>query len=445
MAVRFDRRAFSAGVKKCQNLSAARPKRRKKRGQDRSNIKDRTEMAARDDKTMAGLLRRGLSGTEAAPAGCPDPDLLAAYYDRVLEPAEVAHWETHFSTCAHCRAQLAVLARSEAQEARTTRPAWLGSLWWLAPAAPVLAVVLLVVMARSPRIFPKEVALSGQPAATTTASAPNPPSEPLVAKNAEAPTPEAPPKKEARASRATPATSRLSGERKRPAGAGAAAALAQNAAGGPEKAEKETGENHVAANEDQDKPAIAGREAAGALAGRRVLAPVAPSPPAASGAAAPVVSQQTTQTTAMMSRAQISAAGREERKAAGTFAAKAVESRASAVMVLTPDPAVVWRVGPAGSIERSEDAGQTWRGEFTKVNADLTAGSAPSRRVCWVVGRGGTILRTNDGKHWRQVSSPVAADFVSIKARDKRHATVATADGRIFSTVNGGRTWQPRP
>ena len=56
------------------------------------------------------------------------------------------------------------------------------------------------------------------------------------------------------------------------------------------------------------------------------------------------------------------------------------------IEIVSPDPAVRWRI--VGSVlTRSVDGGSRWEMVPTGVTTDLTAGSAPSASVCWVVGR----------------------------------------------------------
>jgi photosystem II stability/assembly factor-like uncharacterized protein len=117
----------------------------------------------------------------------------------------------------------------------------------------------------------------------------------------------------------------------------------------------------------------------------------------------------------------------------------------------SPDPGPLWRLGPGGRIERSDDRGQTWQLQQTGVSADLVAGAAPSDKVAWVVGRAGTILRTEDGKHWQHVAPPeafpssAAPDWIAVTAADALHATITSRDGKRFATQDGGHTWAEQP
>jgi hypothetical protein len=111
--------------------------------------------------------------------------------------------------------------------------------------------------------------------------------------------------------------------------------------------------------------------------------------------------------------------------------------------IRAPNPATRWRV-IGTQVERSTDAGSTWTTIFTGVPAEMAAGAAPSDSVCWLAGRGGTVLLSTDGTTWRRVTSPDTTDLSAIRATDGRTATVTTADGREFTTTDGGRTWVRR-
>ena len=126
------------------------------------------------------------------------------------------------------------------------------------------------------------------------------------------------------------------------------------------------------------------------------------------------------------------------------------ESRVQAPMrarapldVASPHPGERWRV-VASAIDYTTDDGVTWERVDLRVDAPVTAGVSPSRGVCWLVGRAGTILLTTDGRNWRRVAFPEQVDLVAVDARDARTASVTTGDGRVFTTSDGGAGWQPR-
>jgi hypothetical protein len=113
-------------------------------------------------------------------------------------------------------------------------------------------------------------------------------------------------------------------------------------------------------------------------------------------------------------------------------------------VIVSPGDLVIWKVGRAGTIERSGDGGITWVRQNSGVTVDLVRGAAASELVCWVVGRGGVILRSVDGGgHWMKVRTPITEDGVRIRADDAMHATVSDGGtGKSFATRDGGVTWR---
>ncbi len=134
-------------------------------------------------------------------------------------------------------------------------------------------------------------------------------------------------------------------------------------------------------------------------------------------------------------------AARSPRKADGEAATAAV-SPGSVLIGSGSDVRVVWRVGRAGAIDRSNDGGRSWTGQRSGVTEDLVAGSAPSSTVCWVVGGRGTVLRTTDGQRWERVIPPTTGDLLRVRASGAETATVISASGRRFVTNDGGQTWR---
>jgi photosystem II stability/assembly factor-like uncharacterized protein len=114
------------------------------------------------------------------------------------------------------------------------------------------------------------------------------------------------------------------------------------------------------------------------------------------------------------------------------------------VIIFGPEP-FAWRVWPGGRIEFSIDSGHTWDQQKSGVTTDLTAGYAPSGKVCWVVGKAGTILLTTDrGKHWKKLTSPTSEDIEGVNAEDAKRASVWTPSHKhSFATDDGGITWTP--
>src|SRR5258706_2207279 len=76
-------------------------------------------MPAEDrDRLFENALARHLrSDAGASDAACPDPDLLAAYHERMLSPEEMIVAKEHLVSCARCQEILAQLEATEKVEA----------------------------------------------------------------------------------------------------------------------------------------------------------------------------------------------------------------------------------------------------------------------------------------------------------------------------------------
>jgi Photosynthesis system II assembly factor YCF48 len=150
-------------------------------------------MAAREeDKAMAGLLRRSLAQDAGAGSGenCPEPEIIAAYFDYALDADETVRYDLHFSRCSICREQLAAMARADgvdgtAAAAKKTAGAWawLTGAGWLMPAAATLVVLLAItgiaLRMRKPPLAATEVAMSRPDAVPPANAAPAANSAPL--------------------------------------------------------------------------------------------------------------------------------------------------------------------------------------------------------------------------------------------------------------------------
>ncbi len=94
-------------------------------------------------------------------------------------------------------------------------------------------------------------------------------------------------------------------------------------------------------------------------------------------------------------------------------------------------------------------AAPSWRLVSTGSTAQFRGLAAVDRRVAWVAGQKGTVLRTSDGgRHWLDVSPAGASalEFRDIEAWDSRRAVALTigtgSDSSVFRTSDGGATWQ---
>lgn len=93
-------------------------------------------------------------------------------------------------------------------------------------------------------------------------------------------------------------------------------------------------------------------------------------------------------------------------------------------------------------------ASYAWQLTPTGSTARFRGLSAVSRKVAWVAGTGGTVLRTTDGgTSWSSVGPPgtSALQFRDVEATSARHAVILSigegTDSRIYVTDDGGASW----
>lgn len=335
---------------------------------------------------------------------CLDANTLAAWFDESLPTRDRVAAELHVSSCARCLSLLAAMARGEpAQRAAERRSWWRTShLAWLTPLAAATVAVVLWVNTPPMRIHEsaKSIALPSvssaakdrQPRTTEQKSAPPEPAA-AVSRNDRLKKTTAPP------AAATPPQL-------------ADATARQLAVAPPAKAEEAP----------------------------QAKAEAAPQPTTTAASPAAPSAERRERSTDSLSRD----ADDVRTLAARPQALAESVAIASPPLIVSQEARVRWRILGGGDVERSADAGRTWQRQSTGVAVALTAGSAPSAEVCWLVGPAGTIVLTADGHTWQRIMFAAAPDFVRVEAVDALTATVIAADGRSFITGDGGRTWQPR-
>jgi hypothetical protein len=368
------------------------------------------------DKLLAGTLKA--SRTEAR-EGTPedthlDAETLAAWADDALDVSERASAEAHAAGCARCQQLLAALVRTLPGPELKKSPWRMPSFGWLVPltaAATALAIWVAV-----PKPSPVQVS-SGETAV-------------------DAVTPAAPARNRSSAPADQPAANAS-------APAARADALQRQAfrqQGSPDPSHAGPVERDGADVRELDKDMK--QESAEARAKTPALADSASNPARAETAVpiAPAAPPPAAQPTLRAAPAE--AAGRVS---AGAASSRMAFAPGLDVIVVSSNPSTRFRLLPGGGVQRSADAGSTWRTEVTGTTETLRAGSSPSPSVCWLVGGAGTVLLSIDGRTWRRVAFPENVDLLSVVASDQDNATVTTADGRGFVTTDGGQTWTFRP
>jgi len=417
------------------------------------------------DSTMDGLIRRSLSTANVAEQNCPDPEIVASYYDRALDPNERAQFETHLSNCARCREQLAVMVRADEKPAPAVPHAWLWDWRWLAPAVAALLILTvwgvhrstspgrvangkqpLVAMSRPPQPLPTEA----RPLSQSPAESPTSAQSLITPKSTDHITSQLQTQQQAKAAQMDHTLQTLQAEKQSPS-LNSRAFAGQNE---PRLAQKSSDESNAVS----DLKKAVGNAASAPSAGSP---PAVPQPKAADHpSAAPRDSFDTSASNQSIAstNAAADAAGengnvggalgarqneaRLKAFAAGALA-QAAEQRSGSTIIPTPDPKILWRIAGGNFVERTEDGGATWHGQVADPDAQLTAGSAPTNKICWLVGKAGVIVVTKDSKQWKKLPPPVPADFVRVEAKNSSSATVTAADGQKFSTENEGKKWIP--
>ena len=333
------------------------------------------------DRAVDQLLRRSLTGdTTTATPACLDADTLAAFVDGGLDEGARASVIAHASICARCQALFAAMARTEEAHAATSQSRR-WRLRWLVPLSAAAAAATLWMVVPDRR-------------EDVTARPVTPPAQTEPPAPAPLPVPGAP---------------------------------------GPEQALKAplpqadtTRENRERAAERRAQPPTIARAPSVEPPAATASAPAPPPPPPAA------LAHDTAGRRAIAGQT----AGRVEESLK-------VEQDVPPLEIVSTDPRVRWRLSDR-EINYTTDGGATWQPIASPVVSSWTSGSAPSATVCWVVGRGGLVVRTTDGRNWTQVPFPEPVDLTTIIARDARTATITTRDGRVFATSDGGRTWSSR-
>jgi hypothetical protein len=417
------------------------------------------------DRSTDALLRAALPGLPAGDgAACLSAETLAAWAEGSLPSSHAAQVDAHLSQCLRCQQMLAAFVRTEPVAAAAV-PFW--QRWprrWLVPvSAAAVAVLIFAVVTHdgAPPTPPTEMAKAEAPAPSTPPASTSlgdqmafaDPAPEFGSRRADA----VPPARELR-SRAEEAPAERSVQGGIVSLPGVVGGLsAPPPPPPPTSLEQEAAQQRAdAAQKAEAAPNLAKRDEAAnrpadAYANNQaliVLTPNAEADAAAAGAqrAAAVSGVSATSTviaeivSAPRPAFSRTGAGRGGGVRGPASAREAAEDAAAASKLPATIPAR-WRLLSDGRVERSTNAGATWRPVTIATPVPLTGGSSPSDLVCWLIGPNGVVLLSTDGAHFTRLPFPEPAGLVSITAVNDRAATVRTADGRTFVTGDGGGSW----
>lgn len=410
-----------------------------------SNDKQRDEMTDR-------LLRQTFGAGErpgAVTPECVGAEVMAAWVEGALGPSAARRVEAHLSSCERCQTVLATIAVAEPSLAagRTTTAASFWHRWsmkWVAPVAAGLGAVMVWAVMRS-----------GETVDPATSMA-------RVESRESAPT-----------SEMSAAQGRIEEQVQAPASPPAAGAA-------PSDSDLKALERRAAPIAAPVEPARRQDEAISeALSGRRSfqgliqLPPAAAPPPPSTAAAAEVRSSVPGQPPNVQQSAERTVAVANERTAAqpqfvrgeptfpgevnvvaefgvgvgatlgqasGRGAGAAADARQESS---TPPRGVLrWRVLVNGRVERQILGSTTWTPVDLDSQTFVVGGASATTTTCWLIGRGGIVLRTIDGERFARVSLPAGVEPASIVSSSALEARLVATNGRVLTTTDGGATWR---
>jgi len=440
------------------------------------------------DKAMAGMLKhKSVWPPVSNGKVCPDAATLAAYFDRSLTAAETSQWELHFSACARCQEQLAVLARSEpasvATPAGEKKPAisWLWDWRWMAPVGAAVVVLVLFVSYQTMRA----------PARGVRSRATGPPSgaELMAKQEAATPAPAASePQKLADSKSAKPDavadavsdTKSLSMQRQEKSrneldelqrkNATVAAESARIGQALKDKSAPSVGaDSGVVASRVMPKPADEEKQVAAAESRAEVARGLPPRPieaqpqvPGVSGA----VLAEAPKTQDRIAPAPQSGAGAQAAPSQGA-AAGILGAQKQDRAIATADTKETAATAPSevkaqeqAALKKESAAGRqdtAWRARLAletapKSKSNLFAAqgefivSVPNSKMLWRFGSAGRIERSRDaGKAWETQKSPAQESFLSGSAPSESICWVGGSNGVLLRTTDGGENWERIP
>jgi len=393
----------------------------------------RTRLAAQEPPS-------GLDPSTSSGVTHLDGNLMAAFVEHSLLPAERSTVLEHLARCSECRAEVRLVQRASvgdpdagltaADASSIAQPWWRWTLRWesaTAGAAAVLALAALWVSTHpTARQEPNAMAVMARNVAPPPAPAPRP--ETLRAPLGRSPA-------------APPAPSRVEGQ-----------ALSRTGA-----ARKPSDAELLKMKTEALTAIIVPSGSAPEQARPAGTAGLAPTASMAAASASLASARQSADTLVVTKPSTQSKAPQEidiENRATATPSPSAPAKTVSAHRLMGVHPAAMslvvrWAASEAagpGTVEKSLDGGRTWQSVMVATGVQLRAVFALGEDV-WAGGAGGSLFHSSDGgQHWSAISvssagATLSSDIVSIQFADPAHGSVAASNGERWITVDGGKHW----
>jgi hypothetical protein len=370
--------------------------------------------------------RSALSAGMTPPsASCLDPERLAAWADGGLRPDEIAAIDAHLADCSRCQAVAAMMTTADDGPQRQTAAVVRMPLWrrmhlqWVAPLAAAAALIWAVVPHGTDSTTPSRVdTFARADGAEPSMTSPSPAPSAAESRPAPTPVPAVPPRTSVAETQTRKSASPVESLRDAPM------PQQRGASSNSSAADTSTGPDEAPRASSPAPPAAASPSAA---ATQKSRAPI----------------RETTDT---LERTEIGPVAPQPSSATDPveIRARAADSSASAgAAARSSTPNRAWRLSGA-RIDILNARGE-WERLAASAPAPLVGGDAPSTNVCWIVGRRGVVMRTTDARTFESLPPPALVDLIGVRALDDRQASVTTADGRVFTTTDAGRTWTLRP
>ena len=371
----------------------------------------------------------------------PDADLLTAFAEQALPIRERNSVLAHLSQCADCREVVLVAAPQVegAVQEIPVRSSWLGwpALRWGALAA--CAVVVVAAVSLRPKFEPRPAASKeAAPQVTAKLMEPAPEKKIIVADKLEKDraTMQSAPRDLAKSSARVSAPPASAESRAKAAPVALPAAPVQT-----DKLAVSSG--MVAATPAESRPAAANLTA---MAGPAARVPSTNEPVSVNAETATVAAK-----TAESSLGKAKQALADESLDSKTQRADARRELASPALAnsLTAYKKAIprWTLSADGTLQRSLDAGKSWKTIPVAADATFTAVAAMASDI-WVGGSHGALYHSVDaGEHWTQVTpaadgQPLTSNIIGIEFTDSLHGKVTTSNQEIWTTSDGGETWE---